>query len=91
MINPKNEWTQFENRGEALEKLREFGLVTEKAKEIKSFMYKGIYTDEPVECKVVGYSLKNDYGVVIEVSGELHNIHHSYLKDMQRKRFELEF
>ena len=74
MISPKREWRRFKFQEEKIETLKELKIISPKASEIKTLYYKGAYTDDAVECDVVGL-----------VDGELHSIHPDYLLDMQKK------
>jgi DNA polymerase III epsilon subunit-like protein len=87
MIETKREWKTFESIEEELEKLREWHLISPKATEVKTFYYKGSYTDKHIECKVAGYVDDNE--LVLYVDGKLHSIHPDYFLDMQKKDFSL--
>lgn len=83
MISPKREWRTFESESEKIEKLKEWQLISPKAKEIKKFYYKGAYTNEPVECDVAGFVDNNE--IILYINGQLHSIHPDYFADMQKK------
>ncbi|GKX66021.1 3'-5' exonuclease [Inconstantimicrobium mannanitabidum] len=83
MIIPKREWRTFESESEKIEKLKEWQLISPKAKEIKKFYYKGLYTNEPVECDVAGFVDDNE--IILYINGQLHSIHPDYFADMQKK------
>ena len=83
MINPKREWRTFESENEKSEKLKEWELIPPKAKEIKKFYYKGSYTNEPIECEVLGFVDNNE--IILNINSELHSIHPDYFADMQKK------
>lgn len=84
MITPPENWHRIQGDLERLEVCKKYKLVAPTKTEFKDIYYKGIYTDEPVVCKVVGYA---DTLLVIEVNGELHSIHPDYLLQMQKKDF----
>ena len=73
------------------EKLKAVGLLSEDAKKLKNYIYKGIHSDRPALCEIVGYiDVFNDKDVtllIIEVAGQRIKIHSSYLKEMQAKNF----
>jgi len=87
MITPKEGWTRFKDENEKIEKLKEIKLLTPTAKECKPFLYKGIYTQNPNECKILGYI--SNIELVIEIYDNLHTIHPSYLKQMQKCDFNV--
>lgn len=83
MINPKREWKKFESSEEKIEVLKELKLISPKANEVKTLYYKGAYTEDAVECDVVGIVDNNE--IILDINGELHSIHPDYLLDMQKK------
>ncbi|WP_195989449.1 3'-5' exonuclease [Clostridium sp. D53t1_180928_C8] len=83
MINPKREWRKFESHEDKIEVLKELKLVSPKANDIKTLYYKGAYTQNAVECDVVGIVDNNE--IILDINGELHSIHPDYLLDMQKK------
>lgn len=83
MINPKREWRKFESSEEKIEVLKELKLISPKANEVKTLYYKGAYTENAVECDVVGIVDNNE--IILDINGELHSIHPDYLLDMQKK------
>ena len=83
MINPKREWRKFESSEEKIEVLKELKLISPKANEVKTLYYKGAYTEDAVECDVVGIVDNNE--IILDINGELHSIHPDYLLDMQKK------
>lgn len=83
MINPKREWRKFESHEDKIEALKELKLVRPKANDIKALYYKGAYTENAVECDVVGIVDNNE--IILDINGELHSIHPDYLLDMQKK------
>lgn len=83
MITPKREWSSFKSESHKLEKLKQWELISPKAKEIKKLYYKGAYTQYPVECDVIGYVDDNE--IIISINEQLHSIHPDYLLDMQKK------
>ena len=75
-----NDYVAFEDEAEAIDKCKEWGLVTPKATKMKAFYHKG--TGANIACEIVGYV--DDITTVIKLeTGELHLIHPSYLKEMQ--------
>lgn len=98
VIKESDNVTYFSSDEEKLNKLKEWGLISAKAKEIKTFKYKGDYTDKDIDCDVIGYIAKETNPkcinkacetVVIKVGEETHKIDAAYLKQMQSKSFEL--
>lgn len=83
MINPKREWRKFESIEEKIEVLKELKLISAKANTVKTLYYKGAYTNDAVECDVVGIVDNNE--IIVDINGELHSIHPDYLLDMQKK------
>lgn len=83
MIAPKREWRKFKSKHEKIEKLRDWGLISPKALDVKTFYYKGVYVKNPVECDVVGFVDDNE--IVININENLHSIHPDYFADMQKK------
>ncbi len=86
MIQPPENWHKIQNDAERLEVCKKYKLVAKTKDELKEFFYKGLYTESPTACQVVGYY---DNLLVIEVNGELHSIHPDYLLQMQKKDFEV--
>lgn len=84
----------FQSEDEQLEKYRQYGYISAKAKELKSLYYKcNAFKFEP--CEVVGYlvpsnSKHTEVCVVIKVCGKQGMIHKDYLKEMQelKKKFD---
>ena len=86
MISPKRAWKEFDSFEEKLEKLKEFEIISPKAKEIKTLYYKGAYTTDIVECDVVGYV--DQFEIILNINGELHSIMPECFVEMQkRERF----
>ena len=85
MIQPVREWNKFLFYDEKMEVLKKIGIISPKAKEIKTLYYKGCYTNNPVICDVVGIVDNNE--IIIEVNGKLHSIHPELLLDMQKKDY----
>lgn len=86
MINPPENWHRIQDDAERLEVCKKYKLIAPTKTEFKDIYYKGIYSDEPVVCNVVGYA---DTLLVIEINGGLHAIHPDYLLQMQKKDFVL--
>lgn len=75
-----SDYVAFEDEDTAIDKCKEWGLVTPKATKMKNFYHKG--TGKRLACEIVGYV--DDITAVIKLeTGELHLIHPSYLKEMQ--------
>lgn len=87
MIQPPENWHKIQNDEERLDVCKKYKLIAKTKNELKEFFYKGLYTEFPTICQVVGYS---DNLLVIEVNGELHSIHPDYLLQMQKKDFEVD-
>lgn len=77
------QYTAFDNEDQALAFCKDWGLLPQKAAKLKIFRYKGQNLDIP--CEIVGYA--DLVFAVIQVDGELHNIHPSYLREMQNAHF----
>lgn len=83
---------EFENLTHKLDKLLEWGLITETARKkemIKAFEYYEVARTQPVLCDVIGYIPYNDQPnspdtAVIWIEGKLHKIMPVYLKEMQK-------
>lgn len=86
------EYIEFETLEIKMKKLKEWGLLSPKAKEIKKFIYKG--KNKHTQCEIVGYfkeininasSSKPIYetAVIITDIGP-HRISIEYLKEMQK-------
>lgn len=84
----------FESKEEQLEKYREYGYISAKAKELKPLYYKwDKFSYKP--CEVIGFLVPHspklkEICVVIEVDGARGMIHKDYLKEMQemKKKFD---
>lgn len=84
----------FETKEEQLERYRQYGYISAKAKELRTLYYKlGNLQFEP--CQVIGYLIPInpkhvETCVVIEVLGKRGMIHKDYLKEMQemKKKFD---
>lgn len=81
MITPADGWHRFTDPEELLAFSKQLKLTPKTFTEPKPLIYKGIYTDYPTPCKLVGYT-GNSF-VVIETSDGLHTIHAEYLREMQ--------
>lgn len=88
LIAPKGDFIRFETEEEKLIKLKEYKLISAKATACdKPIYYKGIYSDNPVICNIIGY-LDLDV-LVLEIDGSLHSIRGEYLKQMQDSNFSI--
>lgn len=81
MISPVDSWHRFTDPEDLLAFSKQLKLTPKTFTEPKPLIYKGIYTDHPTPCKLVGYT-GNSF-VVIETSDGLHTIHAEYLREMQ--------
>lgn len=57
-IKESDSITYFPSTQEKLDKLKEWGLISAKATIIKSFKYKGTYTNKDIDYYVMGYIAK---------------------------------
>lgn len=80
-IQPKSSFTTFYSDEEKIEFLKEIGLLSKTAEEIKPFFYIGAYSDEYVLCDVVGFETKST--LVIELGEKLHCINTDCFIEMQ--------
>lgn len=85
MITLARAWVSFIDDAAQLLKFKQWGLVSQQAKEIIPLVYGGIYTKVPMSCEVIGYV--DDYEIILEVGGQLHSMHPNYLRQMQGKSF----
>lgn len=88
-IKPED-FNKLEDPEEILDFLKKVGAEKEEKKNPReNYLYKGLYTDESVNCEIIGYN--GNYEVIIRMeSGELHCIHPSYLVEMQSSKFGLD-
>jgi hypothetical protein len=77
------EYTAFENEAQAVEFCKVWGLLPQKASKQKTYRYKGQNMD--VECEIIGYA--DLVFAVIKIGDQLHNIHPSYLREMQTGQY----
>lgn len=83
---------EFEDLAHKLDKLLEWGLITETARKkeiIKAFEYYEVAKTQPILCDVIGYIPYNEEPdspdtAVIWIEGKLHKIMPVYLKEMQK-------
>ena len=96
-LKENEELIEFKNIEDKMKKLKEWEIISPKAKEIKEIKYKGIYTNAECICEVVGYILKftNDKCIdmsyettVIKIEDKFHKISPAHLKEMQLKGFK---
>lgn len=78
-----DQYTSFKNEDEAMDFCRDWGLLPQKATKQKEYRYKGQNMD--VACEIVGYA--DLVFAVIQIGDQLHNIHPSYLREMQTNQF----
>lgn len=92
----KQRYIEFTDYNAKLSKLKEWKIISPTATKIKTIYYKGVYTDEPVECEIIGYTSKrnnswciNKYyeSVYISFNGEIRHLLPEYLKQMQSSKF----
>jgi hypothetical protein len=76
-------YTAFENEDEAISFCKDWGLLPQKAAKQKLYRYKGQNMDVP--CEIVGYA--DLVFAVIQIGEQLHNIHPSYLREMQTGQY----
>ncbi|QGQ95327.1 hypothetical protein EHS13_10750 [Paenibacillus psychroresistens] len=77
------QYTAFQNEDEAMAFCKDWGLLPQKATKQKEYRYKGQNMD--VACEIVGYA--DLVFAVIQIGDQLHNIHPSYLREMQTGQF----
>jgi hypothetical protein len=77
------EYTAFENEAQAVEFCKVWGLLPQKAAKPKTYRYKGQSMD--VNCEIIGYA--DHVFAVIQIGDQLHNIHPSYLREMQTGQY----
>jgi hypothetical protein len=77
------QYTAFKNEDEAMDFCKDWGLLPQKATKQKEYRYKGQNMD--VSCEIVGYA--DLVFAVIQIGDQLHNIHPSYLREMQTGQF----
>ena len=89
----KQDLRVFSTYEEKLEKLKVWGLASSKTTKIPKLYYKGSYSEDTVECDVIGYIEKFTRDecidkiyetVVIKVGENTHKISPTYLKDMNK-------
>jgi hypothetical protein len=76
-------YTAFENEDQAISFCKDWGLLPQKATKQKLYRYKGQNMDVP--CEIVGYA--DLVFAVIQIGEQLHNIHPSYLREMQTGQY----
>jgi hypothetical protein len=81
-VEPEH-YTAFENEDEAVSFCKDWGLLPQKATKQKLYRYKGQNMDVP--CEIVGYA--DLVFAVIQIGEQLHNIHPSYLREMQTGQY----
>jgi hypothetical protein len=81
-IHPEH-YTAFENETEAMDFCKTWGLLPQKATKQKEYRYKGHNMD--VACEIAGYA--DLVFAVIRMGDQLHNIHPSYLREMQSAQY----
>lgn len=86
MIVPPENWRKIQDDTERLEICKKYKLIAPTKTELKDLYYKGLYTDEPTVCKVVGYA---DDVLIVETDCKLHSINPDYLLQMQKKDFNV--
>lgn len=81
MVSIKGEWTPFKDFQDQLEHYRKWGLVSEKARDLRPVMVTDGYFGIPEPCTVVGY--QSDTWAVIELADGFHAIYGEYLAELQ--------
>jgi hypothetical protein len=77
------QYTAFENEEQAMDFCKNWGLLPQKSAKQKEYRYKGQSMD--VACEIIGYA--DLVFAVIRIGEQLHNIHPSYLREMQTGQF----
>jgi len=84
----------FTNNENKLEILKSLKLIGKKSKKVKTFYYKGYFTEQNIKCDIVGYIIKinnklDDYiTLIIDINTDNYlKISIPYLKQMQSKNF----
>jgi hypothetical protein len=77
------QYTAFKSEDEAMDFCKDWGLLPQKAAKQKEYRYKGQNMD--VACEIVGYA--DLVFAVIQIGDQLHNIHPSYLREMQTSQY----
>lgn len=82
----KELFTPLDNYDELADYLRQYEFITYTAKTIPPFLYNGIEANEPVLCKIIGYTNKFDTWstVVIDFGRGAYCIHSDVFKEMQK-------
>ena len=86
MVPIKGDWTPFADFEDQLDHYRKWGLVSEKAKQLRPVMVTDGYFGIPEPCKVVGY--QTDTWAVIELSNGYHAIYGEYLAELQPDAYQ---
>lgn len=86
MISPQEGWFKFGSINEKMDYLRKHKLISEKATEIKTIYYNGLYVDKITTCDVCGY-VDSDIAIIL-LNGQLHSVAADYLKEMQPTKEE---
>lgn len=92
MIEVEPNFSIFNDDEEMYKKLYSFGFTCKDKKgNYKPLYYKGIETNEPVICKLLGiHNCNNNYSnFMIEVNGKKISINIDYFKEMQSNQFKL--
>jgi hypothetical protein len=77
------QYTNFENEEQAVEFCKVWGLLPQKSTKQKEYRYKGQSMDVP--CEIIGFA--DHVFAVIRIGEQLHNIHPSYLREMQTAQY----
>lgn len=83
LIHPSH-YDAFTDEEATIQQCKQWGLLSEKATQLKTFYYRGNGMD--VVCHIVGLVDKITAVIQLE-AGQLHTIHPSYLKEMQAASF----
>ena len=86
MVPIKGEWTLFIDFEDQLVHYRKWGLISEKATQLRPVMVTDGYFGVPEPCKVVGY--QTDNWAVIELSDGYHAIYGEYLSELQPDAYQ---
>jgi hypothetical protein len=77
------QYTAFENEQQAMDFCKVWGLLPQNATKQKVYKYKGQNMD--VTCEIIGFA--DLVYAVIQMGEQLHNIHPSYLREMQNANY----
>lgn len=82
LIEPKGDYFKFDSVDDKISFLKNIKLLSKTAEEEKAMFYKGIFSEEPCVCDVVGYETKST--LIISLDDHLHCINIDCFKEMQK-------